>query len=127
VRQCRRARRHAAAGQTLTLQQGNFTSLKFLAAAVNGSQAGAAFVVAYTDGTKQTFTQGISDWSATTQYAGESVALAMSYRNIYTGTRVTGTRRLYGYAVPLNSAKTIKSITLPNDANVVLLAMALVL
>ena len=35
------------------------------------------------------------------------------------------TRYLYGYSFSLNAAKTVSSITLPNDANVKLLSVTL--
>jgi plastocyanin/regulation of enolase protein 1 (concanavalin A-like superfamily) len=115
-----------ATGQTINVTQGKYTSLKFLATAVNGSQASQIFVVHYTDGTSTTYTQGISDWTATTTYAGESIARTMTYRNRYTGKKVNGTTRLYGYTLALDPTKTIASITLPNNTNVNLFAIALV-
>jgi disulfide oxidoreductase YuzD len=51
----------SAAGQTINLPAGSFSTLNFLATAVNGNQPNQKFVVTYTDGTTDTFTQGISD------------------------------------------------------------------
>ena len=51
-----------AAGQTITLSSGFDSTLTFLAAGVNGSQANQTFTVTYTDNSTQTFTQSFSDW-----------------------------------------------------------------
>ncbi len=113
-------------GQTISLTQGNYTSLKFLATAVNGNRTNQTFVVRYTDGTSTTFTQGISDWASTNTLAGESVAVTMKYRNRSNGTKQNGTYRLYGYSFAVNPSKTLQSITLPNNGNVNLFAITLV-
>ena len=114
-----------AAGQTIVLPQGQYATLAFLATAVNGSQANQTFTVSYTDGTTQTFTQGISDWGAGATFDGESVAVNTSYRNRYDGSANSGQWRLYGYQVALDPTKTVYSITLPLNANVDLFAMDL--
>ena len=47
----------------------------------------------------------------------------MAYRMAPSGVTNVGPVYLYGYAFSTNSAKTLKSITLPNNRNVVVLAM----
>ena len=47
----------------------------------------------------------------------------MAYRDLSGGTADNRTFHLYGYSLALNGAKTVSSITLPNNANVVVLAM----
>ena len=49
----------------------------------------------------------------------------MAYRNYEDGTKDKRTFNLYAYRFALNSAKTVKSITLPNDTKVVVLAATL--
>lgn len=49
----------------------------------------------------------------------------MPYRDASDGTMDNRTFNLYGYALGLNSANTIKSVTLPNNRNVVILAATL--
>ena len=115
-----------AAGQTIVLPSGNYASLKFLATAINGNQANQTFTVTYTDGTTKTFTQSISDWFTPQNYAGESKAVTMSYRDLYNGTKDSRTFYVYLYSFALDSTKTIKSITLPNQGNVKILAIDLV-
>jgi hypothetical protein len=116
----------AAAGQTINLPAGNYTRLNFLATAVNGNQPNQTFVVTYTDGTTDTFTQGVSDWFTPQNYAGESDAVDLPYRNLADGTRDNRTFHVYGYSLTLRRGKTVQSIRLPNNGNVVILAMSLV-
>jgi IPT/TIG domain len=116
----------SAAGQTIVLPSGNYASLQFLATAVNGNQANQKFTVTYTDGTTKTFTQSISDWFTPQNYAGESKAVTMPYRDLYNGTKDSRTFYVYLYSFALDPTKTIKSITLPNQGNVKILAIDLV-
>lgn len=115
----------AVSGQTLTLPAGNYTTLLLLATGVNGNQSGQTFTVTYTDGTTTSFTQSLSDWCTSQNYAGESQAVTMNYRDNSTGTVDVRTLFLYGYSFNLNSAKTVSSIALPQNRNVVVLAVTL--
>jgi hypothetical protein len=49
----------------------------------------------------------------------------MAYRVTQSGALETRTFYLYGYSFALNSAKTVKSITLPDNRSVVVLAIDL--
>ncbi|HEX4147156.1 MAG TPA: choice-of-anchor Q domain-containing protein, partial [Pirellulales bacterium] len=116
-----------ASGQTLSLPTGSYAKLELLATGVNGNQVNQTFTVHYTDGTSTTFTQSLSDWHTPQSYSGQSVVLSMSYRNTSTGAKDTaGPFDVYGYTLTLNSAKTVQSITLPNNHNVAVLAMTVV-
>ena len=115
----------SATGQTIALPTGNFSTLSFLAAGVNGNQPNLTFTVHYTDGTSQTFTQSISDWYTPQNYAGESTVVSTAYRDAPGGGTQSGPFNVYGYQFALNPAKTVQSITLPNDPNVEILAMNL--
>jgi hypothetical protein len=114
-----------ATGQTIALTQGAYSTLSFLAAGADGNQPNQTFTVTYTDNTTQTFTQGFSDWFTPQHYAGESTVIAAAYRDSSNGTRDARTFNVYGYSFSLNSAKTIKSITLPSNVHVNLLAIDL--
>jgi hypothetical protein len=116
----------AASNTTVTLPPGNYSSVKILGTGVNGNQASQAFVITYTDGTTTTVTQSLSDWFTPQRYAGESTASTMSYRLTSTGAKDARTFYLYGYSLAINKAKTVKSITLPKNRNVVVLAIDLV-
>lgn len=115
----------SATGQTIALTAGHASSVSMLALAINGQQTGQRFAVNYTDGTSTTFTQSLSDWFVPAQFTGEAIAKAMAYRDTSTGGRDARTFNLYGYAFATNSAKTVKSITLPSNAQVKILAIGL--
>ena len=116
----------SATGQTISLPAGQYSALELLATSVNGSQPNQTFTVTYTDGTTATFTQSISDWCVPQDYAGESKAVSMTYRDFSNGTKQTSNCYVYGYTFALNDSKTVESITLPSDADVELVAATLV-
>ena len=111
------------AGQTIALPSGNDSALKLLATGVNGNQVNQTFTVTYTDGTTATYTQSFSDWATPQGYPVESTALTTSYRDTSSGTKQNRAFRIYEYTFTLNPAKTVRSITLPKDANVEVLAI----
>jgi hypothetical protein len=115
----------AAAGQTIPLPGGSFSTLSFLGTGVYGNQTDQVFTVTYVDGTTQTITQSMSDWASPQGYAGESTAVNSAYRDQANATVNAGPFYLYGYSFALNKAKVVKSITLPNNGNVTLLGMTL--
>jgi len=116
-----------AAGQTLDLPSGSYSQVELLAAGVNGNQPDQTFTVNYTDGTSTTITQSISDWHMPQSYSGESIVLSTPYRNTSTGrTDDRGPFDIYGYSFAVNSAKTVASITLPDNSNVEVLSISVV-
>ena len=115
-----------ATGQAIALPQGTYSTIELLATGVNGNQANQTFTVNYTDGTTQTITQSLSDWHTPQNYAGESIAVSGTYRNTSSGGTNNGTFDVYGYSFSVNSAKTIASITLPNNKNVDVLSIQVV-
>ena len=112
------------AGQTVNLPPGNWTSLKFLGSGVNGNPV-VSFVVHYTDGSSTPFTQGMSDWYTPQGYPGETMAVTMPYRIQNDGTPDNRTFYLYAYSFALNSAKTLQSVTFPNNSNINVVAITL--
>lgn len=116
----------SATGQTVPLPAGKFSSMMMLATGVNGNQPPQGLTVTYSDSTASSLIWVLSDWFTPQAYASESKAITMSYRNYYNGTRDNNTFYVYGYTFSLNNAKTVASITLPNDSNVVVLALTLV-
>lgn len=115
-----------SAGKVISLPAGQFSTLKMLATGLNGAQTSQSFTVTYSDNSTSTFTQSMSDWHTSGGYSGESEQYTMSYRDTYSGGEDTATFYLYGYAFTLNNAKTVKSITLPSNSNVVVVAMTMV-
>jgi len=115
----------AVTSTTIPLPTGNFASLSFIGTGVYGNQLNQAFIVTYTDGTSTTFTQSLSDWGTPQQYAGESIVATDAYRVTPTGATGVGPWNLYGYSFALNAAKTVKSLTLPNNGYVLVLGVDL--
>lgn len=113
-------------GQLVSLPAGKFSSLILLATGVQGNQTSQAITVNYSDGSSAQFTQSFSDWSTPQNFEGEMEAVAMSYRDAADGSKTEGLFNLYGYSFALNSGKTVQSVILPNDPNVVILAATLV-
>jgi hypothetical protein len=116
----------AASSVVLSLPPGNYAAMDLLATGVDGNQPNQHFVVTYTDGTTTTVTQGLSDWLSPQHYAGESVALTESYRTIARGGIDHRNFYVYGYSIELNAGKSVRSVTLPNNRNVVVLAIDLI-
>ena len=113
----------AVSSKTIALPAGHDSTVSLLAAAVNGHQANQTFLVTYTDGTSTSFRQSLSDWYSPQNFAGESQVSKMAYRIGPSGATNIGPVYLYGYSFATDSAKTVKSITLPNNRNVVVLAV----
>jgi hypothetical protein len=112
-------------GQSIPLPPGQFSSLMLLATGVEGNQSAQAITVNYTDGSSAQFVQSFSDWSTPQNFPGEAEGVAMSYRNSANGTKQLGTFNLYAYQFALDSTKTVQSITLPTNPDVVVLAATL--
>ncbi len=117
----------SCAGQTIPLPSGQFSSLRLLGTGVNGGQISQTFIVTYTDGSTTMIIQNLSDWEKPENYSGESKGFTMAYAdNVYNGGRIPQPTYLYGYSFALNNAKTVQSVTLPNNSNVEVLALTLV-
>ena len=116
----------SCAGQTVTLPQGQYTTLLLLGMAINGNQSGQSFTVSYTDNSTASFTQNLSDWYTPQHYAAESVAVTMPYRNQSNGTKDNQNYYVYHYSLTLDQTKTVKTLTLPSNGNVIVLAITLV-
>jgi subtilase family serine protease len=116
----------SCAGQTVNLPAGNFTSLQILGSAVQGNQLGQNFTVTYTDNSTTNLSQNFSDWVYPQHYPGETRVITMPYRNNGGGSKDLYTAvNLYVYNFTLDQTKTVKSLTLPANGNVILLAVAL--
>jgi len=115
----------AVSGKTVSLPSGQFSTINLLATGVNGNQLRQVFKVTYSDGTSSTFTQNLSDWFTPQNSAGETEAMIMPYRDNGQGQKDNRTFYLYEYTFALTANKTVASITLPNNRNVVVLAASL--
>jgi hypothetical protein len=89
---------------------------------IQGNQTSQTFTIHYTDGTITPFVQNLSDWFTPQRYPGEAEGVAMAYRNTSNGTKDDRTFNLYSYKFTLDAAKTVQSMSLPNNSKVVVLA-----
>jgi alpha-mannosidase len=117
---------NAISSKTIDLPAGKFQSIRLLAVGLNGNQQRQSFIVNYTDGTSSSFTQSLSDWSDPGSARGESVASEMQYRVMGDGSKDGNPFYTHAYSFSLDSSKTIKSISLPSNRDVVVLAVTLV-
>jgi hypothetical protein len=116
-------------GKPIGLPTGQFAALHLLATSIYGPVLGQAIAVTYTDGSQSAFTQNLSDWCGcapnTGEQPGEFLAVAMPYRDSGQGSQDRQESYLYGYTFALNRAKTVQSLTLPDNPNVIVLAATL--
>jgi hypothetical protein len=116
-------------GKPISLPAGQFATLQLLAAGIYGPVLGQAITVTYTDGSTSVFTQNFSDWCGCVpnpgEQPGELLAVAMPYRDSRDGKRDNQVSYLYGYSFALNRIKTVQSLTLPDNHNLVVLAATL--
>ncbi len=114
-----------SAGQSISLPAGQYANLVLLGTGIQGNQTSQTLTVTYTDGSSTQVAQSFSDWFTPQKYPREYEAVAMPYRNVDNGTKDRRTFNLYAYRLALNKAKTVQSVTLPNDANVMVLGATL--
>ncbi|MGH9560717.1 MAG: hypothetical protein ACRD3S_04615, partial [Terracidiphilus sp.] len=116
----------AVTSTTIALPQGNFATLSMIGAATTTGQTNQPFIVTYTDGTTATTKISLDSWVLYFGQPGESLVTNTPYLNTGSGGRITSEQAdLYGYQIVLDSTKVVQSITLPNNRNVVIVAMAL--
>lgn len=111
-----------ALGQTIVLPaKSGASEIGFLGAATNGNQSGVV-TIHYTDGSSSTATLAQSDWGGAPGRGNTEVA-EMTYRNQAPGEQV---HDFYvdEQSIAVDSSKTVESITLPNDKNIHIFAMA---
>jgi len=114
----------AVSDATIPLPAGKFSKLYLLGSGVNGKQANQSFTVTYTDGTTTRITQSLSDWWGPSQdYPGETPLMQMDSLVGPTGASLGHVVYLYGYTLAIDGAKTVRSLTLPPNRNVVLLGI----
>jgi len=116
----------AVTGKTVPLPAGKFSSLRMLAVGLNGLQNMQTFTVTYSDGTSASFAQSLSDWSEPGSAQGESLAAEMAYRTTGDGTKDANPFYTHAYSFPLDPGKTVHSVSLPANRDVVILGLTLV-
>jgi predicted alpha-1,2-mannosidase len=113
-----------AAGQTIPVSApAGTSSIGFLGSGTNAGTAGASgtVTVTYTDGTTSTATLGMSDWTlaaggGSPQFGNVTVA-TLPYRNYLDGSKQVINTYVFAATIPVDSSKTVASITLPTTVN----------
>ena len=107
-----------AEGQTLLVNgTAGATTLGLLGSDSNGGTSG-TIVINYTDGTSSTATVTFNDWADGPSGPDTAVA-TMPYRNDKSGTSQTITMYVYATTVPVDSSKTVASVTFPDISGTV--------
>jgi hypothetical protein len=113
-----------AAGQTITVAGASSadTQLALLGASSGGDETGTG-LIEYTDGTIQPYTLTFDDWFNNPDSPSNTTVATAAYINDSTGAGnkgVVGRRdhraRVFGVDIPLESGKTVASVTLPTVA-----------
>ncbi len=112
-------------GNAVACPAGSYKSVWLLAGAIDGSHQDQAVTVTYTDGSTKLFAQNFSDWYTPEGFPGEVRAVRCAYRNMADGSKDGRTFYVYAYGFPLDPGKTVKSVTLPNDDGIRVLAITL--
>jgi len=110
-------------GQSIALS-GTHKSVWLLAAAENGPYRNQELTVTYADGTTDKLHQNFSDWFQPESFPGEVIAATTAYRDMADGSRDNRAFNVYAYGFPLQ-AKEVKSITLPQESGIRILALEL--
>lgn len=113
------------AGQTIALPHGRYNALHLLGTAIQGNQSNQPLTVTYEDGSSQHLTLSFSDWFSPSINVDEAEAVAMPYRVTASGSTDARQFNVYGYTILLEAGKTVQSMTLPSNRNIILLSATL--
>jgi hypothetical protein len=106
-----------AAGQVISVPPiAGATELGVMGSATNGPSSG-ALTITYTDGTSQSVTLGLTDWTAGSASFGNGTVASMPYRNSAVGGSQQLGTKVFTTNTPLAPGKTVASVTLPSRAN----------
>jgi predicted alpha-1,2-mannosidase len=107
-----------AAGQTMLINgAAGASKLGLLESSSNGGTSG-PITITYTDGTSTTAPLSSSDWAGGPG-PGETAVATMSYRNMTSGGSQQITMYVYATTVPIDSSKTVASVTFPEISSMV--------
>lgn len=105
-----------AAGETMRVNgKAGQTTLGLLGSSTSGGSQ-AAIVINYTDGTSSTQTLSFNDWAGGPGN-GDTAVATMPYRNSVSGSSQALNMYVYATTVPVDPAKTVASIVLPDVSN----------
>jgi lysophospholipase L1-like esterase/predicted esterase len=109
-------------GQTITLTQGQYSSIRFLGSATSGNKTG-TFRINYTDSTYTDTSVTEIDWCSSNT-TGQKIVQTMNHRHNGTADQTANTY-VFAYYLTPTAGKTVASLTLPNDVNIHVLAITL--
>jgi hypothetical protein len=105
-----------AAGQTMLVKgTSGASTLGLLGSSTNGSSQG-TIMINYTDGTSSAQTVSFNDW-ASSPGSGDTAVATMPYRNAISGGSQSLTMYVFATTVPVDSSKTVASVTFPEVSN----------
>lgn len=106
-----------AAGQVISVPPvSGATELGVMGSATNGPSSG-TLTITYTDGSSQSATLGFTDWTSGSASFGNGVAASMPYRNSSGGSSQQIGTKVFTTNIPLQSGKTVASVTFPRRAD----------
>src|SRR6201999_4337293 len=106
-----------AAGQVIAVPAvTGATELGVMGSASNGPSSG-ALTITYTDGTSQSATLGLTDWTSGSPSLSNGIAAAMPYRNSASGSPQQIGTSIFTTPIALQPDKTVASVTLPTRAD----------
>jgi hypothetical protein len=117
---------NGSSAPVIPLTSGKYSTLKLLGLAVNGGQSG-TFTVTYSDSSTDQFPLSLDDWftNPNNLVTDERVAATYPYRDNNQGAQNGGPLNLYEYSLGINNGKTVKSLTVPDNQNIVVVAATL--
>jgi hypothetical protein len=106
-----------AAGQVITVPPvTGATELGVMGSASNGPSSG-TLTITYTDGSTQSATLGLTDWTSGSPSFGNGTAAATPYRNSASGSSQQIGTSVFTTNIALQPGKTVASVTLPTRAD----------
>ncbi|MBC7806742.1 MAG: hypothetical protein H7145_11380, partial [Akkermansiaceae bacterium] len=114
----------ASAKQTIALPKGNYVGLHLAATATGGQTESVPLVFTYADKTTQTVTVSVRDWSEAQSPTGDTIATMTRRKRTPQGDEAKASYLRHVIA-PVNIAKELVSVTLPDNLKVKVFAMTL--
>lgn len=116
----------AVSAKTIKLPGGHYASIRLLATAVRGNQRQQVFTINYADGSSETPSLNLTDWAASSTYRRENEGIEVPYRLTGNGNVDDNPFHLWSYTLETDSAKELKSISLPENRNVLVIGVTLI-
>jgi len=115
----------AADGRMIALS-GQGSALAFLGSGTFGTQSGTV-TVTYTDGTTSSGTLTLADWYANAPAPGDTLVATAPHWNEPAGSTLSPNQpvSLYASSIPLTAGKTVAYVTLPDNPDLHVFAMAI--